>query len=141
VPAALLISLYIPGLIIPLLMLGGSYLCYEGVEKIWHSLRHEAKKPEHERVRPENLLDETLDLVAMEAQNIKGAIRTDMVLSAEIIVIVLGAVKDVSFVVQASVVSLVAIGITIGVYSFVAAIVKIDDLGLYLMKKIIGSHH
>ncbi|MBJ7551231.1 DUF808 domain-containing protein [Marinomonas ostreistagni] len=129
VPLALLISAFAPWLITPLLMIGGLYLCFEGFEKILHSLTH---KKEHS---DQHSLPEGTDLVAYEKDKIKGAIRTDFILSAEIVVIALGTVQNAGFISQVLVVSLIAIAMTIGVYALVAGIVKIDDLGLYLSKK------
>lgn len=136
VPAALFINEQAPWLVTPLLMLGGLFLCFEGAEKVihkfWpHLLPHD---DEHEARRAANM-DENIDLVAYEKQKIKGAIRTDFILSAEIIVITLGTTVGASLLNSAIVLSLVAIGITIGVYGLVAGIVKIDDLGLHLLKK------
>ena len=133
VPAALAISALAPWLITPLLMLGGLYLCFEGVEKLAHPFLHSAAEDEAEHDRQlQALVDEDIDLVAMERDKIQGAIRTDFVLSAEIIVIALGTVADKDFVTQISVLSMVAVLLTIGVYGLVAAIVKMDDVGLYL---------
>lgn len=133
VPAALAISALAPWLITPLLMLGGLYLCFEGVEKLAHPFLHSAAEDEAEHDRQlQALVDEDIDLVAMERDKIQGAIRTDFVLSAEIIVIALGTVADKDFVTQVSVLSMVAVLLTIGVYGLVAAIVKMDDVGLYL---------
>jgi len=134
VPAALLISAIMPWLITPLLMLGGAYLCFEGFEKIAHKLFHsDEEKKEHSDV-VQAFHDSNVDMVAYERQKIKGAIRTDFILSAEIIVIALGTVKASAFVTQISVISVIAIFMTIGVYGFVAGIVKIDDAGIYLIK-------
>ncbi len=133
VPAALLISALIPWLITPLLMLGGAFLCYEGFEKVWHSLIHQEDKESFEQ-RVETLADSNVDLVELEKEKIKGAIFTDFILSAEIIVIALGTVKDANFNTQVLVVSLVAIMITFVVYGLVALIVKMDDAGLYLLQ-------
>lgn len=131
VPMAMLISAFIPWLIMPLLMIGGAYLCFEGFEKVLHSVTHKAdstiKKDPLEHLQ-ENLTPE------FEAQKIKGAIRTDFILSAEIIVIALGVVSHLALPVQALVLAIIAIAVTVGVYGIVAAIVKLDDLGLYLLK-------
>lgn len=133
VPLALLISFFAPWLINPLLMLGGLFLCYEGVEKVLHSLRH--KKSNHEiEAATEKALLET-DLASLEKQKIKGAIMTDFILSAEIIVISLGTVVTATFGVKVAVMCIIAVVMTIGVYGFVAMIVKIDDLGLYLLQQ------
>lgn len=133
VPAALLISVWLPWLITPLLMLGGLFLCFEGAEKLV------------EKVLPSSqmILSETasVDLVEYEKQKVKGAIRTDFILSAEIIVITLGTVAGVSLLNQTLVLSVIAIIMTIGVYGLVAGIVKLDDAGLYLLNqsKVSGS--
>ena len=129
VPLALLISAFAPWLITPLLMIGGLYLCFEGFEKILHSLTH---KREHS---DQLNLPEGTDLIDYEKDKIKGAIRTDFILSAEIVVIALGTVQNADFISQVLVVSLIAIAMTVGVYALVAGIVKIDDLGLHLSKK------
>lgn len=135
VPLALLISALLPWLITPLLMLGGLYLCYEGVEKIAHKWLHGAEaEQEHHQVLVNAVADESVDLVAMEKQQIKGAIRTDFILSAEIIVIALGASQGGDFITQATVVSLVALIATVAVYGLVSAIVKFDDAGLALIR-------
>ncbi|WP_163123106.1 DUF808 domain-containing protein [Acinetobacter portensis] len=134
VPLALLISVVAPWLINPLLMIGGLFLCYEGVEKVLHSLH---KKKNHAESHEENLTEheniEDIDLAAFEKDKIKGAIRTDFILSAEIVVISLGTVATAAFMTQLSVLAVIAIVMTVGVYGFVAMIVKIDDLGLYLV--------
>jgi len=129
VPAALAISALLPWLVMPLLMIGGLYLCFEGVEKLAGKFLH--GKHEEEK----DLAADIADFAAREAEKIKGAIRTDFVLSAEIIVIALGTVATKPFATQ--VVVLVGIGIlmTVGVYGIVAAIVKMDDLGLHLAAK------
>lgn len=132
VPLAILISAIAPWAITPLLMLGGSYLCFEGFEKIMHSLFH--KEAHHPEDSLPILTDPTIDLVAFEKDKIKGAVRTDFILSGEIIVIVLGTVATESLLNQSIVVATIAFGITVVVYGIVAAIVKLDDLGLYLLK-------
>lgn len=135
VPLALTISAIIPWLITPLLMLGGAYLCFEGFEKLAHTFFHnKIEDAFHDEKRVEALLDPDLDLVALEKEKITGAIRTDFVLSAEIIVIALGTVKDAAFSSQMTVVSTIAVIMTIGVYGLVAGIVKLDDGGLALIK-------
>lgn len=135
VPAALAISVFIPWLITPLLMLGGMYLCYEGFEKIAHYFFHDkaADDLQHEK-NITAISDPQTDMVAFEQEKIKGAIRTDFVLSAEIIVITLGTVKEATFAMQASVVAAIALIMTIGVYGLVAGIIKLDDGGLLLLK-------
>jgi predicted DNA repair protein MutK len=140
VPAALIISAFAPVLITFLLVLGGLFLCFEGFEKITDKFFH--SKNEREQAHQQKLqalTDDKVDLVELEQQKIKGAIRTDFVLSAEIVVIVLGTVKDVAFELQVAVVSALAIAITVGVYGLVAAIVKLDDLGLYLLRKSVSG--
>ncbi|WP_336988683.1 DUF808 domain-containing protein [Aeromonas hydrophila] len=134
VPAAIAISALVPWLITPLLMLGGAYLCFEGAEKLAHKfLPHEASEGEaHTAPIPD-------DLVAFEQQKIKGAIRTDFILSAEIIVIALGTVQGASLALQLSVVAGIALLMTVGVYGLVGLIVKLDDIGLHLLKKTDGS--
>jgi uncharacterized protein len=136
VPAALAISYFIPWLITPLLMVGGAYLCFEGFEKIAHKLLHSQTEDDaHAKEIMQAVANPATDLVALEKDKIKGAIRTDFVLSAEIIVIALGTVATATFTKQASVVSAIAIIMTVGVYGLVAGIVKLDDLGLYLLQK------
>jgi len=126
VPLALLISVVAPWLITPLLMIGGLFLCYEGVEKVLHSLQHKKAKTK-EAAEAEFTAIET-DLAKFEKDKVKGAIRTDFILSAEIVVISLGTVATAAFGTKVLVLS-------VGVYGFVAMIVKIDDLGLYLTKQ------
>lgn len=134
VPAALLISAFANFLIGPLLMLGGAYLCFEGVEKLAHKWLHPVQDDHISKL--EAALDNPqVDMVAFEAQKIKGAVRTDFVLSAEIIVITLGTVALSPFSQQLVVVTLIALLMTVGVYGFVALIVKLDDIGLHLMRK------
>lgn len=135
VPAALAISVFIPWLIVPLLMLGGLYLCYEGVEKLWHSVAHREEKQQQHQALREALVNPAADLVQLEKAKIKGAIRTDFILSAEIIVIALGTVSSAPFATQVMVVTSIAAFMTIGVYGLVALIVKLDDIGLYLMQR------
>jgi predicted DNA repair protein MutK len=135
VPSALVLAVTLPWLITPLLMMGGAYLCFEGFEKLAHAWLH---KKDH----PDDLTDELMqaladpgvDLVALEKDKIKGAIRTDFVLSAEIIAITLGTVQQSPWTTQLAVLSGVAVIMTVGVYGLVAGIVKIDDLGLYLSR-------
>ncbi|SKC31646.1 Inner membrane protein YedI [Photobacterium piscicola] len=131
VPAALLISVIAPWLIMPMLLLGGLFLCFEGVEKIAEKLFSHGD--EETQQAQEQVATEEIDLVAYEQDKIKGAIRTDFVLSAEIIVIALGTVQNHPFLTQAIVVSLIAFVMTAGVYGVVAGIVKLDDAGLYLV--------
>ncbi len=135
VPAALAISAILPQLILPLLMLGGIYLCFEGFEKVAEWLFHgKAEENKEEEEILQVLTHPEQDMVEFEKQKIKGAIRTDFILSAEIIVIALGTVKDADLITQAMIVSLVAAVLTAGVYGLVAAIVKLDDAGFYLIK-------
>jgi hypothetical protein len=136
VPSALLISALVPWLITVLLVLGGLYLCFEGVEKIYHYLSHNKQELEAEHLQKlQAIADPNVDLVELEKDKIKGAIRTDFILSAEIVVIVLGIVQEATFTIQLTVLSLLAIAITVGVYGIVAGIVKLDDLGLYLLRR------
>lgn len=139
VPVALAISAFVPWAITPLLMMGGLYLCYEGVEKLVHKFLHPKKaEAEKQRLR-EVIADEKSDLLALEAQKIKGAIRTDFILSAEIIVIALGTVAASTFSVRVATLITIAALMTIGVYGLVAAIVKLDDAGLHLSQPADGS--
>lgn len=133
VPVALALSYFLPWLITPILMMGGAYLCYEGFEKIAHQFL-QPHKPEEDKVLLRAVSDPKIDLVAFEQQKIRGAIRTDLVLSGEIVVIALGTVQAETFLVRAAVLSVVALGITVGVYALVAAIVKMDDLGVALLR-------
>jgi hypothetical protein len=136
VPAALAISSFAPWLVTPLLMLGGAFLCFEGFEKLAHKYLHgTAEDTAHHAELTHALADPTIDLVALEKDKIKGAIRTDFILSAEIIVITLGTVAAASFGKQVAVLSGIAIIMTIGVYGLVAGIVKLDDAGLYLSQR------
>lgn len=133
VPLALLISVVAPWLINPLLMLGGLFLCYEGVEKVLHTIMHKkSSTPEEAKAELES---EELDLATFEKDKIKGAVRTDFILSAEIVVITLGTVATATLMTKVSVLSVIAIVMTIGVYGLVGMIVKIDDLGLYLTEQ------
>ncbi len=136
VPAALLISAFVPWLITPLLMLGGAYLCYEGVEKLAHKYLHsEAEQQAHLKELAAAVASPEIDMVAFEKEKIQGAIRTDFVLSAEIIVITLGAVAKAEFITQVAAVTSIAIIMTVGVYGLVALIVKLDDMGLHLLRR------
>jgi predicted DNA repair protein MutK len=140
VPAALVISAILPWAVTPLLMMGGAYLCYEGFEKLWHFFAHRGAEAveEHEELL-EAAADPAVDLVAFEKDKIKGAIRTDFILSAEIIVIALGTVQGQDLVTRIGVLSAIAVLMTIGVYGLVAGIVKLDDAGLYLVQREGGS--
>lgn len=136
VPAALLISFFLPWAITPLLMIGGAFLCYEGFEKIAHKLLHSPTEEATERQqRIEAIADPAVDMRTFERDKIKGAVRTDFILSAEIIAITLGAVAGAPFVQQVIVLCGIALVITVGVYGLVAGIVKLDDLGLLLTQK------
>ena len=122
-----------PWAVMPLLMIGGAFLCYEGFEKVLHKWlqgREHAAQDHHEHVQ--SLADPKVDMVAMESNKIRGAIRTDFILSAEIIVIALGTVSEAPFGEQLAVLSLIAVVMTVFVYGLVACIIKLDDLGLYL---------
>jgi predicted DNA repair protein MutK len=133
VPAALAISAVAPIAITPLLMLGGLFLCYEGAEKLLHALqRRTGDAEQHHAELLKAVADEQVDLVAFEQDKIKGAVRTDFILSAEIIVITLGTVAEVTFARQVSVLVGISVIMTVGVYGLVAGIVKLDDAGLYL---------
>ncbi|MFB9215736.1 DUF808 domain-containing protein [Vibrio sinaloensis] len=134
VPAALLISAFVPWLIMPLLLIGGLFLCFEGAEKIIEKLFHS----KHKQAQPDELVND-VSIDEYEKSKVAGAIRTDFILSAEIIVIALGTVQGQSTLTQVMVVSLIAIVMTIGVYGLVAGIVKLDDLGFYLEKRSQGQ--
>ncbi|WP_460117545.1 DUF808 domain-containing protein [Pseudomonas sp. H3_G09] len=136
VPSALAISAFVPWLVTPLLMVGGAYLCFEGFEKLAHKFLHSKEEDEAGHAQlTEAVADPATDLVAYEKDKIKGAIRTDFILSAEIIAITLGTVADASLTQQVVVMSGIAIVMTVGVYGLVAGIVKLDDLGLWLTQK------
>jgi hypothetical protein len=136
VPAALAISALVPWAVTPLLMLGGAFLCYEGFEKLAHKFLHSGAREEaihEEQVRA--LSSENVDMVAFERDKIKGAVRTDFILSAEIIAITLGVVQAAPFLSRVTVLAGIALAMTVGVYGLVAGIVKLDDLGLYLTRR------
>ena len=136
VPSALAISAFVPWLVTPLLMVGGAYLCFEGFEKLAHKFLHSKAEDDADHAQLSAAVAEpTTDLVAYEKDKIKGAIRTDFILSAEIIAITLGTVADASLTQQVIVMSGIAIVMTVGVYGLVAGIVKLDDLGLWLTQK------
>jgi predicted DNA repair protein MutK len=139
VPAALLISWLLPWLITPLLMIGGAFLCYEGCEKLAHKWLHSAAEDEaaHQKTL-QALADPAVDLVAFEREKIKGAVRTDFILSAEIVVITLGAVAGGSLALRVGVLVGISLLMTVGVYGLVAGIVKLDDLGLRLQRSASG---
>jgi predicted DNA repair protein MutK len=140
VPAALVISAFIPWGITPLLMLGGSFLCYEGFEKLAHKFLHSpAEDKLHHADLVQAVADESVDLVALEKDKIQGAVRTDFILSAEIIVISLGTVAGAPFGQQVAVLAAIAVVMTVGVYGLVAGIVKLDDAGLYLSRRRNGA--
>jgi len=132
VPAALLISAFLPSLITPLLVCGGLYLCFEGAEKVlhWRVAKHSAEEAGR---TVEQLADPQIDPVTLERQKIRGAIRTDFILSAEIIVLTLGVVEASDLITQLIVLSGISSLMTVGVYGLVAGIVKIDDLGVLLL--------
>ena len=136
VPAALAISALAPVLVTPLLMLGGLYLCFEGVEKLAHKFLH---RPEADAAAHAALVgavaDPAVDLVAFEREKIKGAVRTDFILSAEIIAITLGTVAGAPLLQQFTVLAGIALVMTVGVYGLVAGIVKLDDAGLWLTRQ------
>ena len=136
VPSALAISAFVPWLVTPLLMVGGAYLCFEGFEKLAHKFLHSKAEDQAEHAQlVEAVADPAVDLVAFEKDKIKGAVRTDFILSAEIIAITLGTVADAPLTQQVIVLSGIAIVMTVGVYGLVAGIVKLDDLGLWLTQK------
>lgn len=135
VPLALLISAFIPWAITPLLMLGGAFLCFEGVEKVLHSLqaRKHKENPQVRRQRLEALASQ--DPMAFERDKVKGAIRTDFILSAEIVAITLGIVAEAPLLNQILILSGIALLVTVGVYGLVGIIVKLDDMGYWLVEK------
>ncbi|MCH1866446.1 DUF808 domain-containing protein [Nocardioides sp. CFH 31398] len=131
-PAALLLSQFLPWLLTPILMLGGAFLCYEGAEKVWHKVR-----PAGEHHGPATAEVSSVDETPEEAEKrmVSGAIRTDLILSAEIMVISLNEVAAEAFWSRAAILVVVAIGITVLVYGVVAVIVKVDDVGLALTRR------
>jgi predicted DNA repair protein MutK len=136
VPAAMLISALAPWAITPLLMVGGAFLCFEGFEKVAHKWLHSPDQAAMERAELiKALADPAVDLVQVEKDKIKGAVRTDFILSAEIIAITLGTVQASPFVTQLTVLSGIAVVMTLGVYGLVGLIVKLDDGGLYLSRQ------
>jgi len=135
VPAALAISAMAPWAVTPLLMLGGAFLCFEGFEKLAHKYLHREEVAAHHAELAQAVADPEIDLVALEKDKIKGAIRTDFILSAEIIVITLGTVAAASFGKQVAVLAGIALVMTVGVYGLVAGIVKLDDAGLYISQR------
>ena len=133
VPAAVAISAFAPWLITPLLMVGGAFLCFEGSEKLAHNFLHKGEPDEAHEIA--QLAAAGADLVELEKDKIKGAIRTDFVLSAEIIAITLGAVAEAAFVTRVLVLVGTALLMTVGVYGLVAGIVKLDDIGMHLSRR------
>ena len=133
VPTALAISAFAPWAVTPLLMVGGAFLCFEGFEKLVHKfMRSDADQAAEKKVLVAAAADPSVDLLALEKDKVKGAVRTDFILSAEIIAITLGTVQASSFSTQVFVLSAIAVVMTVGVYGLVAGIVKLDDAGLYL---------
>ena len=133
VPAALLISAFIPALITPLLVCGGLYLCFEGAEKLVHGVGAQSEEQAAEVMQ--QLANPDCDLAQLERDKIRGAVRTDFILSAEIIVLTLGVVEGQQYLTQLIVLAGISTLMTVGVYGLVAGIVKIDDLGLLLSQK------
>jgi len=139
VPAALLLSVFAPWAVTPVLMIGGAYLCYEGFEKIAHKLMHRKEEDEAQHAElAQALADPSVDIAALEKDKIKGAVRTDFILSAEIIVIALGTVATEPLTTRIAVLAGIALLMTVGVYGLVAGIVKLDDAGLWLSKRAEG---
>lgn len=134
VPSALLLSWLAPWLIEPLMIAGGAFLCFEGCEKLAYKFLQPKAEQQHRKQHEANVADAEVDLVAAEKSKVKGAIRTDFILSAEIIVITLGTVATATFATQLGVLSAISLLMTVGVYGLVAGIVKLDDVGLHLMK-------
>jgi predicted DNA repair protein MutK len=132
VPAAVAISAAAPWAITPLLMVGGAYLCFEGVEKLAHSLLHPKEHAEEEAALAPDVV---VDFIKLEDDKVAGAIRTDFILSAEIVAITLGSVANQSVAAQFAVLTAIALVMTVGVYGLVGVIVKLDDMGLYLSQK------
>jgi uncharacterized protein len=136
VPAALAISAIAPWAVTPLLMVGGAFLCFEGFEKLAHRFLHSKHEDDaHHQDLVEAINDPQVDIVALEREKIKGAVRTDFILSAEIIVITLGTVANSDFMTRVTVMVGIALLMTVGVYGLVAGIVKLDDFGLYLSRR------
>ncbi|MDE1153389.1 MAG: DUF808 domain-containing protein [Micavibrio sp.] len=134
VPAALALSAFAEWLITPLLIVGGTFLCFEAAEKVLHAVKPKTADDAHKKDLHKAAVKSADDLVAMEKDKIGKAIKTDFILSAEIVAVSLSAVKDAEFAVQAAVLAAIGIGMTVGVYGLVAGIVKIDDLGMHLAK-------
>ena len=139
VPAALAISAFAPWAVTPLLMVGGAFLCYEGFEKVAHKFLHKNEADAGKAELQAALADPAVDLAQMEKDKIKGAVRTDFILSAEIIAITLGTVAGQDFWTQLAVLVGIALLMTVGVYGLVGGIVKLDDLGLWLSQKASGA--
>ena len=135
VPAALAISAFAPWAVTPLLMIGGAFLCYEGFEKVAHKVLHSKEADAHHTELTRALADPAVDLVTLEKNKIKGAVRTDFILSAEIVAIALGTVAAAPFVTRVAVLIGLSALMTVGVYGLVAGIVKLDDLGLHLSRE------
>lgn len=136
VPAALALSALAPWAVLPVLMLGGTFLCFEGFEKVAHKLLHSKEEDDaHHKAELEAIADPQVDIVAFEKDKIRGAVRTDLILSGEIIVISLGTVADETIAKQAMVLAAISAIMTVGVYGIVAGIVKLDDLGVSLAKR------
>lgn len=136
VPIALFLVAFAPWSLTPLLMLGGAFLCFEGVEKVFHKLLHsEAEDEAHHKELVETIQKTPQQIVELEREKIKGAVRTDFILSAEIIAISLDTMQSAPFAQQAMVLVAIAVFFTIGVYAVVAGVVKLDDLGIYLTSK------
>ena len=135
VPVALVISAWLPWAITPLLMIGGVFLCYEGFHKVWEKLHPEEPARAAERVaRVQAVADPAVDVVAFEKERVRGAVRTDFILSAEIVVIALGTMSDQPIVRQIVALTVIGVGVTVLVYGLVAGIVKLDDLGMKLQR-------
>ncbi|WP_218511157.1 DUF808 domain-containing protein [Variovorax sp. dw_308] len=135
VPLALLIGTFLPWAVIPLLMVGGAFLCFEGVEKLAHQYLHKAEHEAEVKHHVDAIAKPEIDVVAAEKDKVKGAVRTDFILSAEIIVITLGTVADQPFTSKLTVLVGISIIMTVGVYGLVAGIVKLDDAGLWLSQR------
>jgi predicted DNA repair protein MutK len=134
VPAALLLSTFVPWVVIPLMIAGGAFLCFEGVEKLAHRLLHSRAGHGPHRSEILRASHDNVDMIAFERDKIKSAVRTDFILSAEIVVISLGIVAKEAFAVQVGVLIAIAVVMTVGVYGLVAGIVKLDDAGLHLSR-------
>jgi predicted DNA repair protein MutK len=139
VPAALAISAIAPWAVTPLLMLGGAYLCFEGAEKLAHRLLHRDEEATRIAALEKALQDPAVDVLALEKDKVRGAVRTDFILSAEIIVIALGTVAQEPLLTRLAVLAAIGLLMTVGVYGLVAGIVKLDDLGLWLTRGASGA--